>query len=65
MAKGIYRVRGPKGQHNLVCVRYEDGADLEIEESHYRAQGYVPPLEDLPWKEDYRDATLSPAPKPG
>jgi hypothetical protein len=43
MAKGIYRVRDPKeGRVNFVCVRYEAGADLEIEEAHYVAQGYQP-----------------------
>jgi hypothetical protein len=61
MARGIYRVRDPQGRHNAVCVRYEGGADLEIDEKHYRAQGYVPALEALPWKEDYRDAISSPA----
>ena len=66
MATGIYRVRDPKGRRNLVCVRYEGGADLEIDEKHYRAQGYVPALESLPWKEDYRVTSPLPASmKPG
>jgi hypothetical protein len=56
MARGIYRVRDPKtGRVDFVCVRYEAGADLEIEESHYIAQGYKPPLKELPWKEDYKE----------
>lgn len=64
MATGIYRVHDPKGRRDLVCVRYEGGADLEIDEKHYRAQGCGPALEVLPWKENYRSANSLPAPKP-
>jgi hypothetical protein len=56
MPKGIYRVRDPKeGRINLVCVRYDAGADLEIEEAHYVAQGYQPLVDQLPWKESYKE----------
>ena len=59
MAKGIYRVRDPgRSRVNFVCVRYDSGADLEIDEAHYLAQGYQPALEKLPWKETYKEQSI-------
>lgn len=46
--KGIRRIRRPEGmEHDAVTD--DDGVENRIEESVYRARGYEPAWELLPW----------------
>lgn len=48
-AKGVYRIRHPLAAENGVWV--SDGViSIEITETMYRARGYSPTLELLPWR---------------
>ena len=52
MKRGLYRIRGGDGRPDDVRVD-DDGIEMPIPEPHYRARGYAPPIEDLPWQQDY------------
>lgn len=53
MAVGLFRIKGaPHG----VQVGY-DNIDMPLFEDQYREQGYLPHVEELPWKTEY-DAKL-------
>jgi hypothetical protein len=60
MKRGLYRIHGVDGLPNDVRVD-DDGIDLPVNEALYRAYGYKPVVEDLPWQDTYR---LQPAPLP-
>jgi hypothetical protein len=52
--EGLYRVRYPGGLDSDVRTREIDGiAELTIAEPLYRARGYAPSFEKLPWHNDY------------
>jgi hypothetical protein len=53
MKRGLYRVHGVDGLLNDVLVD-DDGIDLPLNEALYRAYGYKPVVEDLPWRDAYR-----------
>lgn len=54
-ARGLYRTRGVGGLPN--DARVSDGTiAMDIPEQRYRDNGYEPPFDDLPWKEDYEAA---------
>jgi len=48
VTKGIYRER--LGNLASVRIRYDDGEEIDLPEDRYRAQGYDPPIDWLPWK---------------
>jgi hypothetical protein len=48
VTQGIYRER--VGSQNSVRIRYDDGEEIDLPENRYRAQGYDPPFDQLPWK---------------
>ena len=50
MRHGLYRIRGVDGLPNDVRVE-DDGIDIPMEEKVYRARGYLPSFDDLPWHE--------------
>jgi hypothetical protein len=51
---GLYRVAYPAGLESDVRTRDIDGGEeLTIAERLYRARGYVPAFEDLPWLDEY------------
>jgi hypothetical protein len=52
MRCGLYRILGVGGQPNDVRVD-DDGISVPLEESLYRARGYRPPVDDLPWADAY------------
>jgi len=52
MRRGLYRVRGIGGQPDDVRVD-DDGISVPVEESLYRARGYKPAVELLPWEDAY------------
>ncbi len=51
MKRGLYRIRGA-GRPDDVRVE-DDGIEMPMEEALYRARGYQPCVEDLPWQQDY------------
>jgi hypothetical protein len=52
MRRGLYRVHGVGGRSDDVRVE-DDGIDIPMEEQLYRMRGYLPPVDDLPWQDDY------------
>jgi hypothetical protein len=52
MRRGMYRVHGANGSPDDVRVE-DDGIEMPLAESLYRARGYLPRVEDLPWREAY------------
>jgi hypothetical protein len=52
MRRGLYRILGVGAFPNDVRVD-DDGISLPVEESLYRARGYKPLVDDLPWEKDY------------
>ena len=54
LRRGLYRIRYPGGLDSDVRTREIDGSEeLTIAEPLYRARGYAPAFEDLPWQNDY------------
>jgi hypothetical protein len=51
-ATGLYRVRGIEGRPDDVRIDL-GGITAPLEESLYRARGYRPSVESLPWQETY------------
>lgn len=52
MRRGLYRIHGADDRSDDVRID-DDGIELPMAESAYRARGYLPSADDLPWKEDY------------
>jgi hypothetical protein len=50
--RGLYRIRGVGGLSNDVHV-VDVAMGFPIPEALYRERGYDPPVETLPWKEEY------------
>lgn len=54
MPIGIYRVTdGWGGVEDSVYIEDEGGAAMDIPRSRYEIQGYEPPYNELPSKEEY------------
>jgi hypothetical protein len=51
-ARGIYRERDGWGAQHSVRVKYDVGQELDMSEDRYRARGYQPPFDQLPWKDE-------------
>jgi hypothetical protein len=58
MRRGLYRIHGSDGRSDEVRAE-DDGIEMPLAESVYRARGYLPPFDDLPWQEDYARGALS------
>lgn len=54
---GIHRTKQPDGMEDDALVE-NGGISLDIPESVYRARGYLPDFDDLPWYDP--DADKSP-----
>jgi len=52
MRRGLYRIHGVGGRPDDVRVD-DDGIEMPLEEPLYRSRGYLPPVDDLPWQDDY------------
>ena len=52
MKRGLYRIQGVGDLPNDVRVD-DDGIEVPLEERLYRAHGYQPPFESLPWQDQY------------
>ena len=50
MTRGIYRELNGWGNQHSARIRYDDGDEVDLSEDRYRAQGYDPPFDKLPWK---------------
>ena len=50
MTRGVYREQNGWGQQHSARIRYDDGEEIDLPEERYRAQGYDPPFDKLPWK---------------
>jgi hypothetical protein len=50
MTRGIYREINGWGAQHSARIRYDDGDEVDLPEERYRAQGYDPPFDKLPWK---------------
>jgi hypothetical protein len=61
--RGVYRVRIPETDARHAWVEYGISGAMEVSENQYRAQGYEPPFESLPWKHEY-DAVRATADPP-
>jgi hypothetical protein len=45
-----YRELNGWGNQYSARIRYDDGDEVDLPEERYRAQGYDPPFDKLPWK---------------
>ena len=52
MRRGLYRVHGADGRADDVRVD-DDGIEIPVEEALYRSRGYLPPVDSLPWRDDF------------
>ena len=52
MKRGLYRIHGVGDLPDDVRVD-DDGIEVPLDEGLYRARGYLPPVEDLPWSDEY------------
>jgi len=52
MKRGLYRIHGIDGLPDDVRVE-DDGIEVPLEERVYRTRGYFPPVNDLPWRDEY------------
>jgi hypothetical protein len=52
MKRGLYRIRGAADLPNDVRVD-DDGIEAPLDEGLYRTRGYLPPVDDLPWSDEY------------
>ena len=50
--RGIYRERKGWGDQDSAHVKYDEHQELDVPEDRYRARGYQPPFEQLPWKDE-------------
>ena len=49
---GLYRERNGWGTQHSVRVKYDEHQELDMAEDRYRARGYQPPFDQLPWKDE-------------
>lgn len=52
MQRGLYRIRGAEGNSDEVRID-DDGIDVPISEQVYLDRKLSPPLDALPWQEEY------------
>ena len=50
LTRGVDRERNGWGNQHRVRIRYDDGEEIDLPEDRYRAQGYDPLFDKLPWK---------------
>ena len=55
--RGIYRERNGWGNKHCVRVKYDEHQELDVPEDRYRARGYQPPFDELPWKDEAANNT--------
>ena len=56
--RGIYRERNGWGNNqNSAHVKYDEHQELDVPEDRYRARGYQPPFDELPWNDEAANDT--------
>jgi len=55
--RGIYKERNGWGNQHCVRVKYDEHQELDVPEDRYRARGYQPPFDELPWKDEAANDT--------
>lgn len=50
--RGVYRERNGEGDQPSARVKYDEHQELDVPEDRYRARGYQPPFDKLPWKDE-------------
>jgi hypothetical protein len=51
--RGLYREQnGWAENEHSARVKYEEHQELDVSERHYRARGYQPPFDELPWLDE-------------
>jgi hypothetical protein len=50
--RGLYRERNGWGNQHSAHVKYDEAQELDVPEDRYRARGYQPPFDQLPWKDE-------------
>jgi hypothetical protein len=50
--RGLYRERNGWGNQHSVRVKYDERQELDLAEDRYRARGYQPAFDKLPWKDE-------------
>ena len=51
--RGLYREQnGWAENEHSARVKYDEHQELDVSERHYRARGYQPPFDELPWKDE-------------
>lgn len=54
LRRGIYRIKRPSGMEDDAQVQdIGGGSEILLPESDYRARGYAPPFDELPWQGEY------------
>ena len=54
LRRGIYRVKNPEPMEADAQVQdVNGGSETSLPESLYRARGYEPPFDKLPWRDDF------------
>jgi hypothetical protein len=47
------------------ALKYDEHQELDVPEDRYRARGYQPSFEELPWKDEAGEAANAPRDAPG
>jgi hypothetical protein len=63
--RGLYRERNGWNDQDCVRVKYDEHQELDVPEDRYRARGYQPSFEELPWKDEAGEAAKAPRDAPG
>jgi hypothetical protein len=51
--RGLYREQnGWAENEHSARVKYDEHQELDVSERHYRARGYQPPFDELPWLDE-------------
>ena len=50
--RGIFRVKDGFQHSHSAVVEFPPFGNMVVPEDHYRAQGYQPDFDHLPWKDD-------------
>jgi hypothetical protein len=57
--RGVYRERNGWGTQHCARVKYDEAQELDVSEERYRDRGYLPPFEQLPWKDELANDNVS------
>ena len=58
--RGILRIKNGFLHSHSAVVEFAPFGNIVVPEDHYRAQGYEPDFDQLPWKDDVRNSDAEP-----